>query len=66
MYEKTAKLEDRLAKLEARASPVTQLLGPEGKTHQPVHIEALSPLEEAFNILALFKALLAMAEDQVQ
>jgi hypothetical protein len=57
--------EDRLAKLELRASQLTQYLEVEGRTHQPIDVETLRPLEEAFSRPALANSLPVIAQDQV-
>ncbi|PVH67591.1 hypothetical protein DL98DRAFT_543032 [Cadophora sp. DSE1049] len=50
-------IEERLAELELRASQLTQSLEMEGRTHRPIDVEALQPLEEALSRPALAKAL---------
>lgn len=49
-------LEERLVKLESRASQLTQALEAEGRTHQPIDVEALQSLEKALGRPALAKA----------
>jgi hypothetical protein len=53
------------AELELRASQLTQSLEAEGRTHQPIDVEALRPLEEALSRPALTKALSVIAQNQV-
>jgi hypothetical protein len=57
-------IEERLAELESRASQLTRSLEAEGRTHRPIDIEALRPLEEALSSPTLGKALPIIALDQ--
>ncbi|TVY43769.1 hypothetical protein LSUB1_G001259 [Lachnellula subtilissima] len=57
--------EERLAKLELRAGQLTQSLKAEGRTHQPIDVEALRHLEEALRRPALTETLSVIAQDQV-
>jgi hypothetical protein len=60
-----AEIEERLAKLESRASPLTQSLEAEGKTQRPVDAEALRSLDEALSKPALPKALPIAVQNEV-
>jgi hypothetical protein len=57
--------EERLAELELCASQLTQSLEVEGRTHRPIDVEALRPLEEALSRSAPTKTLSVIAQDQV-
>jgi hypothetical protein len=57
-------LEDKLAKLESKASQLTQSLKLDGRTHRQIETEALRSLEEALSRPTLAKSLPAIALDQ--
>jgi hypothetical protein len=57
-------LEEKLADLESRASQLTQSLETEGRTHRPIDIEVLRPLEVALGNPTLTRAPLVTALDQ--
>jgi hypothetical protein len=50
------KMEEKLAKLESRASQLTRSLEAEGRTHRPIDIEVLRPLEDALGCPTLARA----------
>ena len=56
-------MEEKLAELESRASQLMQSLEAEGRTHRPIDIEVLHPLEEALGHPTLARAPLATALD---
>jgi hypothetical protein len=57
-------LEDKLAKLESKASQLTQSLKLDGRTHRPIETEALRSLEEALSRPTFAKSLPVIALDQ--
>jgi hypothetical protein len=65
LHNAKVEMEERLSELESRASQLTQSLEAEVRTHRPIEIEALRPLEEALQKPALAKALPVAALDQV-
>jgi hypothetical protein len=65
IHDAKVEIEERLAELESRASQLTQSLEAEGRTHQPICVEALRSLEEALSRPALAKAQPVTAQDQV-
>lgn len=50
-----------MAGLESRANQLTQSLESDGRTHGPIDVEALRPLEEALSRPALAKAIPVIA-----
>ncbi|CZR63633.1 uncharacterized protein PAC_13530 [Phialocephala subalpina] len=58
-------IEEWLVELESRESRLTQSLEVEGRTHRPIDVEALRPLEEALRRPTLAKALPVVARDRV-
>ena len=57
-------IEENLAELESRARQLTHSLEAEGRTHRPIDIELLRPLEEALGNPTLARAPLVTALDQ--
>ncbi|XMA13705.1 hypothetical protein WAI453_006496 [Rhynchosporium graminicola] len=65
IHNSKVEIEEKLAELESRASQLTKSLELEGRTHQPVDVEALRPLEETFSRRAIATDLPVTAQHQV-
>jgi hypothetical protein len=59
-------IEEMLAELESRESQLIQSLEAEGRTHRPIDIEALQPLEEALRRPTLTEGLPVTAQNQIR